>query len=63
MAAKKNLEINPDHAVVKQLRERVEDDKNDKTVSLSRKKWNMAFLDYQYESYSLKNTFLCKRFY
>jgi len=32
MAAKKHLEINPDHSVVKQLRERAEADKNDKTV-------------------------------
>jgi len=32
MAAKKQLEINPDHLVVKSLRERVEADKNDKTV-------------------------------
>jgi molecular chaperone HtpG len=32
MAAKKQLEINPDHAVIKSLRERVEADKNDKTV-------------------------------
>jgi len=32
MAAKKHLEINPDHPIVKQLRERVEKDKNDKTV-------------------------------
>lgn len=32
MAAKKHLEINPDHPVIKSLRERVEADKNDKTV-------------------------------
>jgi molecular chaperone HtpG len=32
MAAKKHLEINPDHAIMNQLRERVEKDKNDKTV-------------------------------
>jgi len=32
MAAKKQLEINPDHPVIKSLRERVEADKNDKTV-------------------------------
>jgi len=32
MAAKKHLEINPDHPIIKQLRERVEKDKNDKTV-------------------------------
>ncbi|CAB3398981.1 unnamed protein product [Caenorhabditis bovis] len=32
MAAKKHLEINPDHAIMKTLRERVEVDKNDKTV-------------------------------
>ncbi|EFP05935.1 CRE-DAF-21 protein [Caenorhabditis remanei] len=32
MAAKKHLEINPDHAIMKTLRERVETDKNDKTV-------------------------------
>jgi len=32
MAAKKHLEINPDHAVIKQLRERAETDKNDKTL-------------------------------
>jgi len=32
MAAKKHLEINPDHAIIKQLRERCEKDKNDKTL-------------------------------
>jgi molecular chaperone HtpG len=32
MAAKKHLEINPDHKIIQQLRERVEADKNDKTV-------------------------------
>lgn len=32
MAAKKHLEINPDHSIIKTLRERVEVDKNDKTV-------------------------------
>ena len=32
MAAKKHLEINPDHAIVKTLADRVEADKNDKTV-------------------------------
>jgi molecular chaperone HtpG len=32
MAAKKHLEINPDHSVIKQLRERAEADKNDKTL-------------------------------
>lgn len=32
MAAKKHLEINPDHSIIQQLRERVEKDKNDKTV-------------------------------
>uniref|UniRef100_A0A8R1DZ62 Heat shock protein 90 n=1 Tax=Caenorhabditis japonica TaxID=281687 RepID=A0A8R1DZ62_CAEJA len=32
MAAKKHLEINPDHAIMKTLRDRVEADKNDKTV-------------------------------
>ncbi|MEL6805399.1 MAG: hypothetical protein AAFO91_16630 [Bacteroidota bacterium] len=30
MAAKKNLEINPDHAIMEQLRQKVEADKNDK---------------------------------
>lgn len=32
MAAKKHLEINPDHPIMNQLRERVDKDKNDKTV-------------------------------
>jgi len=32
MAAKKHLEVNPDHPIIQQLRERVEKDKNDKTV-------------------------------
>ncbi|OTF70458.1 heat shock protein 90-like protein [Euroglyphus maynei] len=32
MAAKKNLEINPDHPVVEKLRQKVEVDKNDKSV-------------------------------
>jgi molecular chaperone HtpG len=32
MAAKKHLEINPDHAIMKQLCSRVDADKNDKTV-------------------------------
>jgi molecular chaperone HtpG len=32
MVAKKHLEINPDHSIMKALRERVEADKNDKSV-------------------------------
>jgi len=32
MAAKKHLEINPDHSIIHELRNRVEKDKNDKTV-------------------------------
>lgn len=32
MAAKKHLEINPDHSIIKSLRERAESDKNDKTL-------------------------------
>jgi len=32
MSAKKHLEINPDHAIVKSLREKAETDKNDKSV-------------------------------
>lgn len=32
MAAKKNLEINPDHPVIEKLRQKVEVDKNDKSV-------------------------------
>lgn len=32
MAAKKHLEINPDHSIVKTLREKSEADKNDKSV-------------------------------
>jgi len=32
MAAKKHLEVNPDHVIIKQLRERCETDKNDKTL-------------------------------
>merc|ERR1712190_259168 len=32
MAAKKHLEINPDHAIIKALRQRAEADKNDKSV-------------------------------
>merc|ERR1739836_367871 len=32
MAAKKHLEINPDHSIVETLRQRVEADKNDKSV-------------------------------
>lgn len=32
MAAKKNLEINPDHPVIEKLRQKVELDKNDKSV-------------------------------
>ncbi|XP_052870464.1 heat shock protein 83-like [Anopheles cruzii] len=32
MAAKKHLEINPDHAIIETLRQRADDDKNDKTV-------------------------------
>ena len=32
MAAKKHLEINPDHPIVDNLRERAEKDKNDKSV-------------------------------
>ncbi len=36
MAAKKHLEINPDHPIITQLRDRVEKDKDDKTVSRDR---------------------------
>ena len=32
MAAKKQLEINPDHSIVKNLGQRAEVDKNDKSV-------------------------------
>merc|ERR1712106_468235 len=32
MAAKKHLEINPDHAIIENLRQRAETDKNDKSV-------------------------------
>ena len=32
MAAKKHLEVNPDHSIVKSLRERAEADKNDMSV-------------------------------
>lgn len=32
MAAKKNLEINPDHPIIENLRQKVEADKNDKSV-------------------------------
>merc|ERR1712004_417696 len=32
MAAKKHLEINPDHSIVENLRQRAETDKNDKSV-------------------------------
>ena len=32
MVAKKHLEINPEHSIVKALKERVEADKNDKSV-------------------------------
>jgi len=32
MASKKNLEINPDHSIMKTLRERVEADQDDKTA-------------------------------
>lgn len=32
MAAKKHLEVNPDHSIIQVLRDRAEADKNDKTV-------------------------------
>merc|ERR1712172_184747 len=32
MAAKKHLEINPDHSIIEDLRQRAEADKNDKSV-------------------------------
>ncbi|KAK0055610.1 heat shock protein 83 [Biomphalaria pfeifferi] len=32
MAAKKNLEINPDHPIIKTLKEKADTDKNDKAV-------------------------------
>ena len=32
MAAKKHLEINPDHSIVESLRQKAEADKNDKSV-------------------------------
>ena len=34
MAAKKHLEINPDHAIVETLRAKAEADKNDKAVKV-----------------------------
>ena len=34
MAAKKHLEINPEHVIVDQLRQKVEADKNDKAVKV-----------------------------
>merc|ERR1711997_87703 len=34
MAAKKHLEINPDHSIVENLRQRAEADKNDKMIKL-----------------------------
>lgn len=36
MAAKKHLEINPDHVIVEQLRQKVEADKNDKSVKVKK---------------------------
>ena len=35
MAAKKHLEINPDHPVIENLRQKAEVDKNDKSVKVS----------------------------
>lgn len=32
MAAKKHLEVNPDHSIIETLRQKVEADKNDKSV-------------------------------
>lgn len=32
MAAKKHLEINPDHSIIKALKKKVDEDKNDKSV-------------------------------
>ena len=37
MAAKKHLEINPDHSIVETLRAKAEADKNDKAVKVSAK--------------------------
>ena len=34
MAAKKHLEINPDHSIIENLRQRAEADKNDKSVKV-----------------------------
>ena len=35
MAAKKHLEINPDHSIVETLRAKAEADKNDKAVKVN----------------------------
>ena len=43
MAAKKHLEINPDHVIVEQLRQKVEADKNDKAVKVSQVLKNLLF--------------------
>lgn len=34
MAAKKHLEVNPDHAIIDSLRQKVEDGKNDKSIKV-----------------------------
>jgi molecular chaperone HtpG len=34
MAAKKHLEVNPDHVIVQQLKAKVDADKNDKAVKV-----------------------------
>jgi len=45
MAAKKNLEINPDHAIIKGLHDRIEADKNDKSIKdLVMLLWETALL-------------------
>lgn len=35
MAAKKHLEINPDHPIIENLRQKADADKNDKSVKVS----------------------------
>ena len=50
MAAKKHLEINPDHVIVEQLRQKVEADKNDKAVKVSQDFFSPQKLYFSYIS-------------
>jgi len=66
MAAKKHLEINPDHSIMEQLRQKAEADKNDKSVvvityqGLFKFKWKTKLITAvsQYQKLSIHSNLL-----